>query len=146
MKSMRERLEIDCQYEPMLNANGQPVYSEAYENAHPKQGGTGYPYCVDGGGRGGKRSKVVGHYTLPGSRKVETVKNSRFDWTDAGIRNCVAANDAFFAAQYAETGDEFWNKKIQFKTVDGAEVRPEARDSVTGPDRCAHSAVPHRFG
>jgi hypothetical protein len=128
---MRERLEIDCQYEPVLNANGQPVYSEAYENAHPKQGGTGYPYCVDAGGRGPKRSRVVGKYKLAGSTKVETVKNSRFDWTDEGIRNCVAVNDAFFAAQFAETGDEKWLKMIQFKTEDGVEVRPEAHWCAT---------------
>jgi hypothetical protein len=141
MNARIERLEIDCQHEPMLTADGQLVHSEAYENEHPKRGGTGYPYCCDAGGKGGKRSKVCGKYKHPSTQKLETVKNSRFDWTDAGIRNCVAVNDAFFAAQYATDKNEKWLEMIQFKTLDGEEVRPEAHFRARAA-RLGHRARP----
>ena len=134
--SAKELLESNCQYTPLLDDAGQPVHSDEYEKEFPKRGKTGYPYCVDGGGRCGPGVKVQGKYKDFGARTVKTVPNSRFDWTDAGIRQCVAANDAFFAAQYAKDGDDRWLGMIVFKTVDGAEVRPprriRVRDSATG--------------
>jgi hypothetical protein len=57
------------------------------------------------------------------------------------IRNCVAVNDAFFAAQYATDKNEKWLEMIQFKTLDGEEVRPEAHFRARAA-RLGHRARP----
>jgi hypothetical protein len=132
----------------LLDDAGQPVHSDAYENEHPKRGKTGFRYCVNGGGRAGRGGvkKVNGLFQDFHTKELITVPNSRFDWTDEGIRQCVAVNDAYFAARYAESKDARWLEKIAFKTVEGEEVRPNAHSRARLASRCARSASPHRFG
>jgi hypothetical protein len=129
--------EDNCKFEPVLDKDGQLVFSEAFTSGKPVRGSTGFTGIHVCGGGGGNGTHVRGVYTDPVTKRRVFINESRSPNTKGGIMDCAKLSDVHLEERWRQTRDSRYRDLKHLEIIGGQQVHACATLSRGSTPMCA---------